>query len=329
MAAREAGVVPTVAVVIPTSGKREILDEVAAAVLADAGTSELVIVLDESSPTAAGDRLLERFTALDPRVRTMRTPAFEEDLLSLQVARDAGAAFAESEVILSLDDDVILEPSAVAGHAHAHAGAERQVVLGYMPVVSREKWPRSSATIRFYSEAYEHTCDLYEADPGTILRQLWCGNLSLRRADWLAAIDRPRLRCWGHDDQELGLLFLREGLQGKIDRSLRGGHWYARSLPAFVERAERSLQGQAKLRAANPDLLEEPQLGGGRRERISGPVLWLARSALGWLAVRKALIALVSVTGALKLRAVEDPAARYLWFLAGERSRRQGPLVSE
>lgn len=325
-----ADALPTVSVVIPTGGTREILHEAIAAVLADPATTEVLVVLDESQgPTAAGERLLERLGGGDSRVRTMRTPAFDEDLLSLQVARDAGAEAARSEVVLSLDDDVILEPGAVAGHARAHAEAGRRVVLGYMPVVSSEKWPRSNATIRFYSEAYEHTCDLYEDDPGTILRQLWCGNVSLRRADWLAAIDRPRLRCWGHDDQELGLLFLREGLQGKIDRSLRGGHWYQRSLPAFVERAERSLQGQAKLRAANPDLLEEPRLGGGKRERISGPVLWLARSALGWLAVRKALIALVSVAAALKLRVVEDQAARYLWFLAGERTRRQGPLVSE
>jgi glycosyltransferase involved in cell wall biosynthesis len=324
----ETGALPTVGVVIPTSGKREILNEVVAAVLADPASSELVIVLDESGSSEAGDRLLERFAGLDPRVRTMRTPAFEEDLLSLQVARDAGAELASSEVILSLDDDVVLEPDVVAGHARAHAGAERQVVVGYMPVASSGKWPRGSATIRFYSESYEYTCELYEADPGMILRQLWCGNVSLRRADWLRAIERPRLKCWGHDDQELGLLFLREGLQGKIDRRLRGAHWYERSLPAFVERAERSVQGQAKLRAANPDLLDESPAGRGKRERISGPVLWAARTRAGWLAVRWALIGVVAAAAALKLSRVEDPAARYLWFLATERSRRQGPLAS-
>lgn len=326
----ETGALPTVSVVIPTSGKRKILSEAIAAVLADPATSEVVVVLDESSgATVDGDRLMERFVASDPRVRTMRTPAGDEDLLSLQVARDAGAEFATSEVILSLDDDVVLEPGAVGGHARSHTEAEGQVLLGYMPVVSSEKWPHSSATIRFYSESYEYTCDRYEADPGVILRQLWCGNVSLRRSDWLAAIDRPRLRCWGHDDQELGLLFLRQGLQGRIDRSLRGGHWYGRSLPAFVERAERAVQGQAKLRAANPDLLEEPPVGRGKRERVSGPVLWLSRSSLGWLAVRRALIGMVAIAGALKLRAVEDLTARYLWFLATERSKRQGPLVSD
>ena len=325
----EAGALPTVGIVIPTSGKREILDEVVAAVLADPASSELVIVLDESAASEAGDRLLERLAGLDSRVRTMRTPAFEEDLLSLQVARDAGAEFADSEVILSLDDDVVLEPGAVAGHARAHAGAERRVVLGYMPVVSTAKWPRSGATIRFYSEAYEYACERYEADPDVILRQLWCGNVSLRRSDWLRGIDRPRLKCWGHDDQELGLLFLREGLQGRIDRSLRGAHWYGRSLPAFVERAERAVQGQAKLRAANPDLLEQPPPGRGKRERISGPVFAVARTRAGWLAVRWALIGLVGTAAALKLRRVEDPAARYLWFLATERSRRQGSLAGD
>jgi len=259
----------------------------------------------------------------------MRTPKSDEDLLSLQIARDAGAEFAGSEVVLSLDDDVVLEPGAVSGHARFHAQAEGQVLLGYMPVVSVEKWPRSNATIRFYAESYEYTYGSYEADPSLILRQLWCGNVSLRRSDWLRSLDRPRLKCWGHDDQELGLLFLREGLEGKIDRSLRGGHWYQRSLPAFVERAERAVQGQAQLRAANPDLLEEPPSGRGKRERISGPVLSVARSKPGWLAVRWALIGLVALAGTLKLRAIEDPAARYLWFLASERSRRQGPLAGD
>jgi hypothetical protein len=317
---------PSVSVVIPTMGQRPVLQRALASVLADEATTEVLIVLDEpGGETEAGERLMERFEAIDPRIRTMRRPTGGADLLTLQIARDAGAERARSELVLAIDDDVTLEPGTVSGHARAHATGERQVVLGYMPVVSSRHWPLSNATIRNYSASYEYHCELYESEPETILRQLWAGNMSLRREDWLRAIERPRLKCWGHDDQELGLLFLREGLQGRFDRGLRAGHWYERSFPAFVKRAEGSPAGQAMLRAANRDLLEEPQHPArSKRDLVSGPFLRLSRRSAGWWLVRSALIAAICLAGAVRLHRVEDAATRYLWFLASQRAQLAG-----
>ena len=273
MAAAEA--LPTVSVVIPTSGRREILSEAIAAVLADPGASEVLIVLDESSgATAEGDRLMERLAAIDPRVRTMRTPTGDQDLLSLQVARDAGTELAASEVVLSLDDDVILEPGAVSGHARLHAQAEGQVVVGYMPVVSSERWPRSSATIRFYSEAYEYTCDRYEADPGVILRQMWCGNVSVRRSDWLRAIRRPRLKCQGHDDQELRAAVPARGA-AREDRPQPARRPLVPALAPRLRRAggkDRSGPGEAAHGQSRPARGAAARAGQARADLGAGPV---------------------------------------------------------
>ncbi len=325
----EAEPLPSLGIVYLTTGDRPVFQRSLAAVLADPGTTEVVVVVDTGRSGAGEEAELlarvERLAGSDPRVRVRPTPADGGDgEWRLQRARDAGVEAARTEVVLALDDDVVVEPGVISGHARAHAAGPGQVVVGYMPVVSREPWPRSSATIEYYSEAYEGHCEKWEADPDSILKNLWGGHVSVRRADWLRAIERPRTVTWGHDDREQGLLFLREGLRGNFHRGLRGDHFYRRSLRAFVERAEKSPPGLMKLYEANPDLLEPlPPPARGRRDRISGPVLWLARAPLGWAIVRWTLFALIAFAGALRLERLGILAAHYLWFLARARALRE------
>ncbi|HEY0278594.1 MAG TPA: glycosyltransferase family 2 protein [Solirubrobacterales bacterium] len=313
-----------VSVVILTGGGRLILDRTLDSVLADPGTAEVVIVLD--AQYAVGDTAAARVAAIkarsqgDQRLRVVPLPADDgKGLWRVQRGRDAGVEAARSEVVLMLDDDVVLHPGVVAGHACGHAEEANLVLIGYMPVATHYRWPRTDATVRVYSDSYEHQCNEYERNPESMLKGLWGGNVSVRRADWLRAIQRPRIAAWGHDDQEVGLLFLREGLQARFDRSLRGDHYYERSLSRLVERAEKSPPAQVQLSAANPDLLEAPV-----RRHVPWTLVRALRSPLVWGVVRGALEIGIALTGALRLGAAGKAGAGVLWTLARARAEDAG-----
>jgi hypothetical protein len=314
-------------VVVPTAADRAVTEAALRAVLDDPATAEVIVVVAAADPGAAeaGDGMarLRRWAVAEPRLRLLSVEEGASGMWRVQRARDAGVEAARSEVVLSLDDDVVLDPGVVSGHAAAHHEADDLVVLGYMPVATRQRWPRGKATIRFYSETYELHCRHYEEDPREILTALWGGDFSVRRDRWLAAVRRPRTSAWGHDDQEMGLLFLREGMRGRFDRALSGRHHYERSLAGFIARAEKSAIGQAELRAANPDLLPERSLTRGRRDLVAGPVLAAARVPFVWTAVRAGLIGAMALAGALRLDSLGDTIAGQVWFLAQERALRE------
>lgn len=312
--------------VVPTAADRAVAEAALRAVLDDPATAEVIVVVAAADAAAAmggeGVALLRRWAAQEPRLRLLSLDDADGGIWRVQRARDAGVEAACSEVVLSLDDDVVLDPGVVSGHAAAHRDADDLCVLGYMPVVTHQRWPRGNATVRFYAETYEFHCDHYEEDPRQVLTTLWGGNFSVRRERWLAAVRRPRTSAWGHDDQEIGLLFLREGMRGRFDRALSGRHYYERSVAKFVVRAEKSAIGQADLRAANPDLLPERPRERGRRDLIVGPVLAVARLPFGWTAVRGALTGAMALAGVLRLDSLGDTIAGQLWFLAQQRALR-------
>jgi hypothetical protein len=320
--------VPSIAVVMPTGADRPIIEPALRAALDDPGTAEAIVVIAAEDPAAAEKgkalRRLRAWAATEPRLRIITPPADVNGLWRVQRARDEGVEAARTEVVLSLDDDVILDPGVVSAHATAHRGVDDLVVLGYMPVATHQRWPRGNATIRYYARSYEGHCKGYEEHPDEILEALWGGNVSVRRDRWLKAVERPRTSAWGHDDQELGLLFLRDDMRATFDRTLHGRHYYRRSLAGFVERAEKSPAGQTALRAANLDLLEEPPRGRGRRDILAGPILAASRVSLVWGLVRGGLEGAMAIAGVLRLEKLGDALARYLWFLARERAIQSG-----
>ena len=312
---------PSVSVVIPTRDRAEILELCLKAVMADEATTEVVVVVDGDDPQTV--EMLERLSRRDPRVRTTSTPTNPAELGRVQRARNHGAAIASSDVVLAMDDDVVARPGMVSGHAGRHEGEEDLVVVGYMPVATRRKWPRSYATVRYYSDAYESTCAEYAADPDSILHALWGGNVSVRRRHWLKATEEPRAATNLFDDRELGLQMLRDGLQGAFDPNLRGDHWYERSLRSFVQRAQMSPLEHARLRAAHPDLLQ----GESGKPAPMRPGLRmlarLARSSAGWWVVKWGLIATTYAASVLRISKLEDLSVHLLWRVAGDRSWRE------
>jgi hypothetical protein len=308
---------PTVSIMFLTMDRPLLIERALSAALEDPATTEAIVVIDGND--AETRDVLTRMAREDPRVRLTDMPPMGRDRLdNMQRGRDHGASLASSDVVLAMDDDVVAHPGLVSGHARLHAEVDdRVVVVGYMPVVTPPHWPRSYAPIRFYAESYEAHCEEYVSDPGSMLQKLWGGNLSLRRSHWLEAIEQGRARCY-HEDKEFGLLLWRQGFRAEFDRSLRGDHWYERTLRGFVQRAQKSVLAHVELRAAYPELVEpgEPW----ERRRTRDILLALTGPSAGWFVVRWGLITATTLAGALRLRKLEDFGARALWRVAWERA---------
>jgi glycosyltransferase involved in cell wall biosynthesis len=313
---------PTVSVVIPTRDRPEVLQRCLSAVLADEATIEAIVVVDGNDPQTA--EMLDGFARRDSRVRITSTPPEQAELGRVQRARDQVATIASSEVILAMDDDVVAHPGLVSGHARWHAGRDDLVVVGYMPPVAMRHWPRSLATVRYYSEAYESHCNRYESNPDLILRMLWGGNLSVRRADWVEALKQPRATTNLFEDRDLGLRLLRDGRTGVFDRTLGADHWYERSLRSFIDRAQRSPSEDAQLRAVHADVLGPTDEGQTVPARASLKLLQgLAESSVGWWLVQWTLITMVFVASLLHISNLEDRILHVLWQVAGESTRQE------
>ena len=190
---------------MPTAGRRP--DELRRSlriVLEDPSTTQVVVAAD-----VGANGPLPKVPS-DKRVRVIRVPADTGTPDERgQRAREFALEYAEADVVLALDDDVLPERGLVTGHALQHAGAEGTVVVGYMPVSWHDLPFRWRPAARYYSRSYEAACSRFEVCPGAILEGLWGGNFSVRRADW-ALLPKQRAplaattatSCWGLNSLE-------------------------------------------------------------------------------------------------------------------------------
>jgi glycosyltransferase involved in cell wall biosynthesis len=239
---------PTVTVAMSTYGRRDGLGVVVPPLLAE-DADEYVLIVNGSRDGSL--ELLQELTADDPRVHVH----FLENE-GLTRAQWFAAERATSDVILYVDDDVLVHPGLVAGHRRRHAEGPGRVVVGYMPTTVPEDPNPRSFTTRLYAQEYEGIVARWERNPQLVLVNLWMGNVSLRRADYLALeahASAPGLRY--HQDQHLGIAALHAGLVGVFDRSLRADHIHERSLEAFLNQARRQGWDKFELHALHTDVL--------------------------------------------------------------------------
>jgi glycosyltransferase involved in cell wall biosynthesis len=247
-----------VSVVIPTYRRPALIERAVQPLLKDDATSEVLVVDD-----GGDDPALAQLPCLrDARVRLLRIPN-----AGLAAARQYGLEHASGEVILFLDDDVIATPGMVTGHSTV---AEREVRLGYMPVV-----PRAGATNHRYRLQYEAHCREWEANPDTILLHLWAGNMSMRRDDALSLrVHNPLFTARYHEDYEMGLRAYKRGFFGTFDRSLRADHLHVKTISASLREARVQGHAQRELASLHPDITG-PYDGG---TDFAGRLGWLVRA---------------------------------------------------
>ena len=240
---------PTVSVVVTTCNRRDRLPEVLAPVLSDPGALEAVVVVD-----ACRDGSIELLRAMAREHPKLR-PVMPDDNLGQPRARLFGVQHARGDVILSLDDDVVAQPGLVGGHRRHHALRPHALVLGYMP--TETPWKREAgqfATFE-YAKVYEDYCAMYERDPDNVLSNLWGGNFSVRRDDFLISVEGYGFPLRYHEDRDLGLRFRRIGLEPVFDRGLRAVHRHDRSFDKYLRDARSAGAGSQLLSTLHPDIL--------------------------------------------------------------------------
>jgi hypothetical protein len=310
---------PTVAVVLPTAGRRpEELLRSLRSVLADPATTEVVVAADIGAEVPLPE------VPADPRVRVVRVPdAAEPSDERGERAREWAVASATADVVLGLEDDVVAGAGLVTGHASRHRAA-RGVVAGYVPVVQAGLALRWRPAARYYSWVYERACSRFERAPSTVLDGLWGGNVSVRRLDWPARDDDGASGGY-HGDLALGVRLARAGLVGTFDRSLRAEHHYRRSLGELAADQEASAAGRLRLHTAYPDVVPapDPRPRAALPRLVVGPTAAAARTDAGWWAVRRALVGAAYAAEAARLPRVADLVVRLLCRTAFARGLRR------
>ncbi len=305
---------PTVSVVIPTYNRRNLLPRVLAPLLAEPDAHEVLVVVDGGDDGSF--ELLTEMASGDARLR-----AVQIENRGMGGARLAGAQRATGEVVLLIDDDVVLAPGVVAGHARRHHGASGLVVVGAMPVAGGDQRDGRDFPRALYAREYDrHTARWREA-PDSILRTLWAGHLSLRRSD-LLGLEPPASRDIArgyHSDLDFGLRCLRAGLRAEFDPALGAEHLYERGPEAFVNDARSSGRSLALVHAAHA-----AELGALDRDftlaGLPGPARAVVRRARTRRWPETALRALVPALGGIRCYRGQRFAAGLRWRIEQDRA---------
>lgn len=216
---------PSVSVLVPTYRYADKLEVTVRALLADPGATEVIVVIDGYRDGSL--ELLKRLHGEDARV----VPMFVEHV-GKSGALGAALERAIGEVVLLIDQDVVAKPGLASGHAAHYRNGEHLVVLGYMPTLTHGGDGQVAILTELYAHEYEAHLDFLEANPDFVLKQLWGGNISLRRDDCVRV--GLEFRYFGHEDRDFGIRCLKAGLTGRFDRTLLAEHHHARDAEQFL-----------------------------------------------------------------------------------------------
>lgn len=137
-----------------------------------------VVVVDDGSATPCAPRLASLRTPYALRVETQANAG-------AAAARDRGIRAARGELIVIVDDDMQVGPGFLAGHLARHTDGSRKVVLGrILPGGSESEMPLFE---RWHAALLDRMAANVAAGrqvPRGV--HLYTGNVSLRRADYLA-----------------------------------------------------------------------------------------------------------------------------------------------
>jgi glycosyltransferase involved in cell wall biosynthesis len=284
-----------VSAVVATYNRRARLPGFLDALLA-AEPDEVVVAVDGCDDGSF--EYLEERARSEARIRPVLV-----DHLGQFGALDSAARAADGDVLLLLDDDVEAAPELVELHRLRHESSERLVVQGYMPVRLEPNPAPSRFLTVLYSREYERRRAVWSADDSSVLLNLWGGNLSLRRADYLDLDYRPlagppsasEVRLY-NQDRDLGLSCIEAGLQGTFERRALAWHLHERDLDGFLRDSYGQGACTVLLHRRHPTLVAPPgtsasRLGWAaeklaRRPAASSQVVAGARSAID-LAVRR------------------------------------------
>lgn len=194
---------PRVSVVVPSyegaARVRRLLSNLAQQTAV--GTFEVVVV-DDGSPTVLAEQV-------DPSAYPFALKLVRQANAGAASARHRGATQAKGELLLFVDDDMEVPDTFVAAHAERHAGGEQVVVLGRM----RGHEGKCGLMERWHQFHLDRYAQKYATGKLPIRgNALFSGNVSMRRADYVAAGGFDASLRRGHD-AELGLRLEKLGVR--------------------------------------------------------------------------------------------------------------------
>ena len=237
---------PSLSVVIPTYERRDAVCDVVRALCRTefAGVVELIVVIDGST-----DGTAEAVAAIDCR---FPVKIVEQSNGGAASARNRGAAIAENDVILFLDDDMIADPALLDEHARLHqAGAD--AVIGDTPI-----HPDSPAG--FLPQSVARWIASTSVKSPLVPFDVFSGQLSVRRSvfDELGGFDTAftSAAAFGNEDADLGVRLLAR-YDVRHNPAAISRQMYVVTPRQFMERARRAVAADLHFVRKHPDLARQ------------------------------------------------------------------------
>lgn len=242
---------PVATIVIPTHNRSALLRRMLDALAAQAsGTPpfDVVIVAD-----GCVDDTLEM---LADYVAPFAFRVLERGGEGPAIARNAGAAAANADLLIFLDDDVEPTPGFVAAHVVAHEEEDGRVVLGPYPPVPHAD--RDFFRLKARAWWTDHFASLAQAGHRFSFRDLLTGNLSLSRALWEQAGGLDPQFARAREDLELGVRLLKANAHFHFVPDALGWHHEYETMTTASALRRAMEEGRSDLRMA----LKHPELDG-------------------------------------------------------------------
>jgi glycosyltransferase involved in cell wall biosynthesis len=243
---------PTISVVFPTYNRCDVVERTLQHLLAQdypADRFEIIAVDNSTDGTPEMVRRVAERSAADggPRVTldwvAERLPA---------VKRNRGLRQADGELVMFINDDLWLEPQALAEHAASHrAHTEPVAVLGWC----RQSPEMPSTPFVDFYEPFAYSRMDHLVDQPVPYEMFWSMNLSLPRQ---VMLDRNLVfhEDWahiGHEDVELGWRWTQAGLAAIYNPRARGDHFHPHTVASACRLQESVGRGLRDLEALVPD----------------------------------------------------------------------------
>ncbi len=240
-------------VVIPTYNRLHELQRVVPSLLDQTlapGAYELLIC-DSNSNDGTAD-YLAGVHAKHPNVRHLPGA-----YTGRAMARNAGIAQAQGEVVLFNDSDIIADPQLIETHLQRHRAQRDIAVVG---------WEVQVRSYEDYEYKRDHPQERGSLHPPTRKKLSWLyfltGNASVRREDLLRAgsFDES-FTGYGHEDLELGYRLQRAGLTIVYEPRAVNYHWQDVPHEDQVEKMKLAGRSTVRFYRKHPDFAVKANLG--------------------------------------------------------------------
>jgi peptidoglycan/xylan/chitin deacetylase (PgdA/CDA1 family)/GT2 family glycosyltransferase len=266
-------------IVIPTHQRRDlIVRNVGTLSLQELDDFEVIVSVDGSSDgTAAALRALE-----------VRFPlrVIEQAQRGAAVARNAGAAVAEGELLLFLDDDMAADPAMLTEHDRSHRDGAG-LVIGDVPLDPDSATTTIAAVIGRWAERRRRR--LLAAGPPVPVTDLISGQMSIARVDFerLGGFDVSFTRggLVPGADLDFGYRARRSGLEIVFNPKAISLQSYAVDAADYTRRTRNGASSDQILASRYPEVAAQLERGrrfGSRRTKLVFGALAVAPPVFSW-----------------------------------------------